>query len=82
MAEGGLSDNGCMGRLLIGAGLVLVTAGFVVLGLERLGIEPGRLPGDFIWRGKGSTVYAPLGTSLLLSLLLSLALYALGRMRR
>lgn len=71
-----------MGRLLIGAGLVLVVAGLLVLGLERLGLGAGRLPGDFVWRGRSTTVYAPLGTSLLLSILLSLALYAVSKMRR
>jgi hypothetical protein len=71
-----------MGRFLIGAGFVLIAAGLLVVGLERLGLGIGRLPGDFVWRGKHTTVYAPLGTSLLLSVLLSLALYLLSRMRR
>jgi hypothetical protein len=71
-----------MGRILVAIGGVLVVAGLVVMGLERAGIGLGRLPGDFVWRGRHTTVYAPLGTSLLLSVLLSLLLYALGRMRR
>ena len=71
-----------MGRFLIGAGFVLIAVGLLVMGLDRMGLGVGRLPGDFIWRGKHTTVYAPLGTSLLLSVLLSLALYLLSRMRR
>ena len=71
-----------MGRLLIGAGLVLLAAGLLVMGLERLGLGAGRLPGDFVWRGKSTTVYAPLGACLLLSVLLSLALYVVSRIRR
>lgn len=71
-----------MGRFLIGAGFVLIAVGLLVMGLERMGLGVGRLPGDFIWRGKHTTLYAPLGTSLLLSVLLSLALYLLSRMRR
>ena len=71
-----------MGRFLIGAGFVLIAVGLLVMGLDRMGLGVGRLPGDFIWRGKHTTLYAPLGTSLLLSVLLSLALYLLSRMRR
>ena len=71
-----------MGRFLIGAGFVLIAVGLLVMGLDRMGLGVGRLPGDFIWRGKHTTVYAPLGTSLLLSVLLSLVLYLLNRMRR
>ncbi len=71
-----------MGRFLIGAGFVLIAVGLLVTGLERMGLGVGRLPGDFVWRGKHTTVYAPLATSLLLSVLLSLLLYLLSRMRR
>ena len=71
-----------MGRFLIGAGFVLIAVGLLVMGLDRMGLGVGRLPGDFVWRGKHTTVYAPLGTSLLLSVLLSLVLYLLSRMRR
>ena len=56
--------------------------GLVVIGLGRLGVPLGRLPGDLSYKGKGFQVFAPLGTSLLLSVLLSLLLYAFGRMRR
>lgn len=75
-------DNRTMGRLLVILGGVLILAGLMVMGLERLGLGFGRLPGDLVWRGRRSTVYAPLGTSLLLSVLLSLILYALSRFRR
>jgi hypothetical protein len=54
----------------------------MVMGLERMGLGVGRLPGDFVWRGKHTTVYAPLATSLLLSALFSLVFYLLSRMRR
>ncbi len=71
-----------MGRMLVGAGLLLVVAGLLVMGLGRLGLPLGRLPGDLSFRGKGFQVFAPLGTSLLLSILLSLLLYAVTRLRR
>jgi hypothetical protein len=60
----------------------VVVAGLVLMGLERMGLGVGRLPGDFVWRGKNTTVYAPLGTSLLISVVLSLVLYVVARLRR
>jgi hypothetical protein len=71
-----------MGRVLVGIGLAVVVAGLVLMGLERMGLGVGRLPGDFVWRGKNTTVYAPLGTSLLISVVLSLVLYVVSRLRR
>jgi hypothetical protein len=71
-----------MGRLLIGLGLLLVVVGVLVLGLERIGLGPGRMPGDFAWRGRNVQVWFPLGTSIVVSLLLTAVLYFLSRMRR
>ena len=71
-----------MGRTLVGIGVVLVLVGLLVMGLGRLGLPLGRLPGDLSYRGKGFQVFAPLGTSLLLSVLLSLLLYVIARLRR
>ncbi len=71
-----------MGRTLILAGAFLILAGLIVLALARLGLPLGRLPGDLAWRGKNVSVFAPLGTSLLLSVLLSLVLYLVSRFRR
>ena len=42
----------------------------------------GRLPGDIVYRGKHTTVFFPLMTSILLSVILSLVLYAVNRMNR
>ncbi len=71
-----------MGRILILVGLTLIAAGALVLGLNRLGLPLGRLPGDLAFRGKNVSVFAPLGTSLLISLLLSLLFYVLSNLRR
>ena len=71
-----------LGRLLIGLGLVLLIAGGLLLLLGRSGIPLGRLPGDISYRGKNLSVYFPLGTSVLVSILLSLAFYLLSRFRR
>jgi hypothetical protein len=46
---------------------------------EKLPIRLGRLPGDIVIRGKNTTFYFPLVTSLLLSVLLSFVVWLLGR---
>ena len=62
---------GGLGRTLILTGLVLVVAGLV---LSYSGRIPwlGKLPGDFTYKTGGLTVYIPLATCLLLSLVFSL----------
>ncbi len=71
-----------MGRLLIGLGVALVLTGIVVLLLERFGLGPGRMPGDFAYRGHNVQVWFPLGTCIVLSILLSAALYLVSRFHR
>jgi Protein of unknown function (DUF2905) len=66
-----------LGRALIVAGVVLAVLGLVV---SLAGRVPwlGRLPGDLLIRRGRFTLYVPLATSLLLSLLLTL-LFSLWR---
>lgn len=71
-----------LGRILIFLGILLLVAGVIVLGLNRLNIPLGRLPGDFNWRGRGWSVSFPLVTCLLLSVLLSLLLWVVNHFRR
>ena len=71
-----------LGRIFILLGLLLVLAGVVILGLNRLHLPLGRLPGDFNWRGRGWSISFPLATSILVSVLLSVLLWAIGRLRR
>ena len=70
------------GKLLIGLGLLLLAVGIVLTLLGRTNLPLGRLPGDIIYRGKNTTFYFPLVTSLLISVVLSLLLYFLGRWKR
>jgi hypothetical protein len=71
-----------LGRWFILVGVFLVAAGIVAVLLGRTHIPLGRLPGDFLFRGKRTTVYFPLTTSILLSLGLSILWYVIGRFRR
>jgi hypothetical protein len=68
-----------LGRLLIVAGVALVAAGILLSLAGHLPFQLGRLPGDFLVRGKRSTFYFPLTTCILLSVALSLVLWALKR---
>jgi len=68
-----------VGRTLIFAGLALVVLGVLITLGERLPTKLGRLPGDMIFRGKNTTFYFPLVTSLLLSAVLTLVMWLFGR---
>jgi len=71
-----------LGKFLILAGAILVIAGVALILLGRTGIPLGKLPGDMVYRGKNSTVYFPLATSIVLSVALTLVMWVLGKWRR
>jgi hypothetical protein len=66
-----------MSRTLIIVGLLIVGLGLAWPWLGRIGL--GRLPGDIILERENFTFYFPITTGLLLSMLLSLLLWFLGR---
>lgn len=70
------------GKVLILVGAIVAVAGIVLVVLGRSNLPIGRLPGDIVYRGKNTTIYFPLATSVLLSVVLSVVLYLLGRWRR
>ncbi len=71
-----------LGKLLIVVGALLLVAGIVIVLLGRMNVPVGRLPGDIVYRGKHTTIYFPIVTSILLSIVLSLVFYFFGRMQR
>jgi hypothetical protein len=71
-----------LGKLLILIGLMVVVAGVLVSVMGRANLPFGRLPGDFVYRGKNTTFYFPLATSVLVSVVLSIVLYVVGRWKR
>jgi hypothetical protein len=71
-----------LGKMILVFGGVLVLLGLMLTLFGRAHIPLGRLPGDFLFRGKNTTVYFPLATSILLSLLLNVVLYVIGKFRR
>ena len=54
-----------LGKLLIGAAVVLLVLGGLFLLLGRLGVD--RLPGDLVFRRGNATFYFPIGLMILLS---------------
>jgi hypothetical protein len=73
-----VADLSSLGRLLILAGLVLAGLGLAFVFVGRLPLL-GRLPGDIVVQGDNWTIYVPVATMLLLSLLLTLLLNLFGR---
>jgi len=71
-----------LGKMLVGLGGAIVVAGVVLMLLGRTNLPLGRLPGDFVYRGKNTTVYFPLATSGVVSVVLSVVLYLVSRWRR
>lgn len=63
------------------AGLLLLVAGLLVVGLGRMGLPLGRLPGDINLRGRSGSFSFPIVTCLVLSAIASLVLWLVGRMR-
>lgn len=61
-----------LARLLVLGGILLVAAGLVVEVAGRVGF--GRLPGDLSWRTGHLHVYAPVATSLLVSVVATVLL--------
>ena len=64
-------------RLLIVFGLVLVAMGILWPLIAKLGL--GRLPGDIVIERQNFRLYLPIGTSLLISAVLSVILWLVNR---
>ena len=66
-----------MSRALIVFGMVLIAAGVLWPFISRLGL--GRLPGDIAIERPGFSLYFPLMTSLIISVVLSVILWLVNR---
>ena len=62
-----------VGRGLVIAGFVIAAIGLALMFADRVPFV-GRLPGDLTFGGNGWTVYAPIATSIVVSLVLTAAL--------
>ena len=70
-----------LGKFLLLVGGMIIVLGAVLLVAGRFNLPLGRLPGDMVYRGKNTVVYFPLATSLILSAILSLIFWLIGRSR-
>ncbi|WP_038068099.1 DUF2905 domain-containing protein [Thermotoga neapolitana] len=69
-----------IGKFLILMGLILVAFGVLLVLFEKIPFL-GKLPGDIVIRRKNFVFYFPLMTSLIISVVISLILYLISRMR-
>lgn len=68
-----------MGKALLAFGVLLAVVGALLYFSGRLPFRLGQLPGDIVLRGRHTTFYFPVVTCLLLSAILTLVMWLLGR---
>jgi hypothetical protein len=74
-----MPDLATLARWLVIIGLVLAGGGVLLWVLARTGLPLGRLPGDFRFGTGSFTCFFPLATSILISLVLTIALTLIAR---
>lgn len=67
-----------LGKFLMLIGGLLFLIGLIILLSGKIP-SIGKMPGDFAWKGKNWFVYFPLGTSILLSILLTLIIWLIRK---
>lgn len=79
-----MTEWGGLGKLFIGVGLAIAVLGLLLVladrvpGMSHLFSWVGKLPGDMSIKRDNFSLYVPLGTSILVSVLLSLVFYLLS----
>ena len=71
-----------LGKVLVFLGVAIVVVGLVFVLLGRTNLPIGRLPGDIVYRGKNTIFYFPLATSIVVSVVLSVLMYFIGKLRK
>ena len=69
-----------IGRWLLLFGLIVAAAGGVLWLADRFGFPLGRLPGDLRIEREGFSCFLPLASSILISMLLTLAINLIVRL--
>ncbi|MEN2986090.1 MAG: DUF2905 family protein [Thermodesulfovibrionaceae bacterium] len=70
-----------IGKFLILLGIIIVVIGFLLSFFGKIPLI-GKLPGDFVIERRNFVFYFPLGTSILLSIILTLILYIFSILSR
>lgn len=68
-----------LGKAFILIGVVFLLVGLIILGLSRFNLPVGKLPGDIVITRENFTFFAPLGSMLVFSLVLSILLNVIYR---
>jgi len=71
-----------LGKALIAVGVLIAVIGVLLLVAARAGLPLGRLPGDIAYRGRHVSFFFPLGTCIVLSIVISVLLYVLTHLKR
>ena len=67
-----------IGKILILFGIILIGVGLLLIFFNKIPLI-GKLPGDILVQKKNFTLYFPLATSIILSIILSLILWVFNR---
>jgi hypothetical protein len=73
-----MENFGGIGKVLVIIGGIIMVFGIIILISGKIPFV-GKLPGDFSWKGKNGSVYFPLGTSILISIILSLIIWLIRK---
>lgn len=71
-----------IGKSLIFMGIVIIIVGIILLFIDRLPFNLGKLPGDIFYKKDNFSFYFPITTAILISIILSLLFYLFGRFFR
>ena len=71
-----------LSKVLVFLGAAIAVVGLVFVLLGRTNLPLGRLPGDIVYRGKNTIFYFPLATSIVISVVLSVLIYVIGKLRK
>ncbi|GJQ49139.1 MAG: DUF2905 domain-containing protein [Candidatus Kuenenia stuttgartiensis] len=73
-----MGEFGSFGKVLIITGIILIIAGALFLFVNKIPFL-GRLPGDIAVQKKNFSFYFPLTTCIIISIVLSIIMWLLGR---
>ncbi len=68
-----------IGKIVMMTGFFLFLTGLLLTFYDRIPFNLGRLPGDILYEKENFTLYIPITTSIILSILLSLLLWIFNR---
>jgi hypothetical protein len=71
-----------IGKILLIIGIVLVSAGTLLMLRAKLPLRLGRLPGDIVVQGRNSSFYFPIVTCIIVSVALTLLMWIVNFFRR